>query len=597
MTRRRSFDPRPLRFALWGAAIFVKLRLVYRSVFNGAGGETVLWNVPVMRLPDPLSTVTLGGPVSAEGLWAAAVSALPVAMFLVAWGALLAFVDFRRILRVLRHSVHGRAILTALGIMLSTFPSVVASVGTVRHSARLRGVRGIRAAALVVSAVVTRSVELALTTGAAMESRGFGHASNRATGMCEFPVEARRLSLFHGDRMIIGELDLSCTPGSVTLVTGDTGSGKTTLLRALAGQFQHIDGGTHTGVLHVGAVDRRATPPRDTAHFVGFVPQDPRTSFIAETVADELVISAELSGGELDAAHYRATTIATELGITHLLQRSTASLSSGEATMVAIAAALVVQPTVLILDEPLADLDDIARDTVVSAVTRITEHTHIAVVVSEHRTALLHDLATTVVRLSDGRAHIGGRELCEPTLFAEITRVPIASLRAVLGPNGVGKTTVLSRAAAVDPAIALVPERAADLLLTTTVAADCALNDRARRLPRGTTWDRICTISDGSISPQQHPHDLSTGQQLLVALAIQTAHNPEHLMVDEPTRGLDAITRGRIVELLHHNSTHRLVTIATHDTEFVSQLGAAIIPMPTRESVDERTVASAGVHA
>jgi energy-coupling factor transport system ATP-binding protein len=141
------------------------------------------------------------------------------------------------------------------------------------------------------------------------------------------------------------------------------------------------------------------------------------------------------------------------------------------------------------------------------------------------------------------------------------------------------------------------PERAADLLLTTAVAADCALNDRARRLPRGATWGRIQTISDGLISPQQHPHDLSTGQQLLVALAIQTAHNPEHLMVDEPTRGLDANTRDRIVEVVHHLSEHRLVTIATHDTEFVSQLSATIIPMPTRESVDERTVASAGVTA
>lgn len=595
MTRRRSFDPRPLRFALWGAALFVALRLVYRSVFSGAGGDTVLWSLPVMRLPDPLSTVTVGGVVSVEGLWAAAFSALPVAALLVAWGAVLAFVDFRRILRALRHTSRGRSTLAALGIMLSAFPAIVASVTSVRRSAALRNVRGIRGAAIVVSAVVTRSVELAVTTGSAMESRGFGHASNRATGLCEFPVEARHLELSHGDHLVLSGVNLSCTPGSVTLVTGDTGSGKTTLLRAIVGQFQHLDGGTQHGALHVGAVDRLATPPRDTAHFVGFVPQDPRTSFITETVQDELVVSAELSGGEPDAARYRATTIAKELGIHHLLQRSTATLSAGEATLVAIAAALVIQPTVVVLDEPLADLDDIARDTVVSALTRITEHTQIAVVVSEHRTALLHGLATAVVRLADGHATVGGRELCEPAVSAATNGVPVASLRAILGPNGVGKTTVLSRAAATDPTVALVPERAADLLLTTTVAADCALNDRVRRLPRGTTWGLVHAIADGSITPQHHPHDLSTGQQLLVALALQSAHAPAHLMVDEPTRGLDDATRGRIVELLRQHSTHRLVTVASHDTEFVTQLGATIIPMPTRDSLDEQTVATTGV--
>ncbi len=597
MTRRRSIDPRPLRFALWAAVIFVALRLVYRSVFNGAGGDTVLWTIPSMRLPDPLSTVTLWGEVSVEGLWLAAVSAFPVAMFLVAWGALLAFVDFRRILRALRHSVHGRSILTALGIMLSAFPAVVASVTSVRRSAGIRGVHGVRGAALVVSAVVTRSVELALNTGAAMESRGFGHSTQRATGMCEFPVEARRLSLFHGDRLIIGDLDLSCAPGSVTVVTGDTGSGKTTLLRALAGQFQHLDGGTQLGTLHVGAVDRRDTPPRDTAHFVGFVPQDPRTSFITETVEDELIVSAELSGGELDAARFRATSITHELGIDHLADRTTASLSAGEATLVAIAAALVIQPTVLILDEPLADLDAASRATVLAALTAIVRQTHIAVIVSEHRTAGLRELATSVVRLSNSTAHHGGLELWDTpdTVRASTSHRP--ELRAILGPNGVGKTTLLNSAAAADPTIALVPERAADLLLTTSVAGDCAVNDRTRRLPRGTTWGIVQSISNGGIEALQHPHDLSTGQQLIVALAIQSAHDPAHLVVDEPTRGLDDSARARIANLLRTESLQRHVTVATHDSEFVALLGAQQVPMPTRDSLDAAAFTTVEVSA
>lgn len=570
---------------MWGAALFVLVRVMYRALFNGAGGATLLWEIPAVRLPAPLSTVTLFGPVSVEGLWGAVFSALPLAGILVVWGMVLAVVDFRRILRTLQRVGPGRATLHALGIMLATFPSIVSSVTSVRRSAALRGVRGIRGGALVVSAIVTRSIEMALATGAAMESRGYGHSTDRATGMCEFPVEARDLSLHHTGKLIIGDLNLSCAPGSVTVITGDTGSGKTTLLRALAGQFQHLDGGAQTGSLFVGAVDRLATPPRDTAHFVGFVPQDPRTAFIAEYVNDELTAAAELCGHDLDAAEYRARTIMTELGIAALWDRTTASLSAGEATLVAVAAALVIQPTVLILDEPLADLDTASRTSVLAALTRIAERTRIAVVVSEHRTESLHTLATTVVRLAGGAATVGGAELVA-VAPDDVTPLPQnPSLVALCGPNGVGKTTLLARANDNERGSALVPERAADLLLTSSVQAECSLNDRVRQLERGTTLGILDALAPESINPALHPHDLSTGQQLLLALAIQVAHNPHHLLVDEPTRGLDAATRNRVAQVVRDQATHRRVTVATHDMQFVPHIGATVVSMPGRDSV------------
>lgn len=595
MSRRRTFDPKPVKFAVWGAALFVLIRVAYRALFNGAGGPSQLWEIPALRLPSPLSTVTLFGPVSVEGLWAAVQSALPLAGILVLWGTVLALVDYRRILRSLQRIGPGRSTLHALGIMLAAFPSVVSSITSVRRSAALRDVRGARGAALVISAIVTRSIEMALTTGGAMESRGFGHRTDRATGMCEFPVEARGLGLHHSGNVILGDLNLSCEPGSVTVVTGDTGTGKTTLLRSLAGQFHHLDGGMHTGSLFVGAVDRLTTPPRDTAHFVGFVPQDPRTAFISEYVNDELTVAAELCGNDLDAAEYRARSVMNELGISALFGRTTASLSAGEATLVAIAAALVVQPTVLILDEPLADLDTVSRTTVLTALARIAEHTDIAVVVSEHRTESLQSLATQVVRLAGGAATVGGPELLTAASDDTPALSEVSSVVALCGPNGVGKTTLLARANADEHGSALVPERAADLLLTTSVHAECSLNDRVRRLERGSTLRVLDALSPEHINPALHPHDLSTGQQLLLALAIQVSHNPNHLLIDEPTRGLDAATRNRVAHVLHTQAAQRRVTVATHDMQFVRHIGAMVLPMPDRGSVTAANLHT-GVH-
>lgn len=92
-----TFRPAPLRAAAALAVVFVAARVIYRILFNGAGaGEALLLDTPPVRLPAPYAHVVFLGPVTAEGLWAAVLSALPIAGMILGFGLLNAWVDVAR---------------------------------------------------------------------------------------------------------------------------------------------------------------------------------------------------------------------------------------------------------------------------------------------------------------------------------------------------------------------------------------------------------------------------------------------------------------------------------------------------------------------
>lgn len=576
---------KPLWLSVWFALGFVAIRVTYRVAFGGAHGVgDVVWDIPAVRLPAPLTTVSVGGTVTVDGIVIAAQSAVPFAAVIVAFGIIGTIVDVRTLLVRVRPRGLGRAIVTAAGIAVTTVPVLGSAITRVRESGRWRGMRP---GMWMLAPILSWTVEHALVVAGALEARGFGRSLNAPAGVCEFPIEARDVRLAIGERTIVRIPTLSCESGSVTVVTGDTGSGKTTLLRAIVGLFQHLDGGGQTGTLLVGAANRAEVPPRDTAHFVSFVPQNPRTAFLTPSVRDELQSATDLCAGDRDAAHFRAASITRELGIDHLIARPIEHLSAGEATVVAIAVALVSQPTVLVLDEPLADLDLDSRARVLGVLTRIARGTDIALVVAEHRTASLASFATQVVRLSGGTATVGGTELIADTCDEASAVVrrdsgavgsTASRVTAVWGPNGVGKTTLLRSMAHVSTS-AFVPERPADILLTDSVSAECRRNDRVRGLVRGTTQARLESLSSTVAHSTSHPHDLSAGEQLLLAVAMQSAHGPELLLVDAPTRGLDPESRRNVAAALTSCAPSGNVIIATHDAEFTALLAATIVPM------------------
>ncbi|WP_241977343.1 MULTISPECIES: ATP-binding cassette domain-containing protein [unclassified Cryobacterium] len=396
----------PLRSAALLAGAFVGIRVLYRVAFSGAsGGGLLLLDLPRLPLDGPFNHIALFGPVTTGGLGNAALSALPFALVILGFGVLNALVDVRRFFARGANRGPLRALSRSLVIAWATFPALIDAVRRVRTASALRGERS--APALLVP-VFEQTVERALGLAASMESRGFA-ATRAAAGECEKPVVMTDAALgFEGERWHLEGLTLDLAPGTLTVIAGSTGSGKTSLLHSMSGLFQHFAEGTQHGSIEVGGADRAATPPRETAGFVGLVTQNVRLSFVAETVPDEIGFALAVRGIAPVLVEQRVRDVAERLGIEHLLGRGTSELSAGEASLVAIGAALVNQPILLLVDEPLADLDTPARERVVQVLDRLAHETQVCVVVAEHNTREWSNSADAWLELRGARVHALG---------------------------------------------------------------------------------------------------------------------------------------------------------------------------------------------
>ncbi|WP_104081740.1 ATP-binding cassette domain-containing protein [Cryobacterium sp. Y11] len=398
----------PLLAAIVLAVGFVSLRIVYRVVFGGVGAGTgpVLLELPRLRLDGPFSHISLLGPITLVGLGNAALSALPVAAIIVFFGLLNAVINVQSLFA--RGAGRGplRAISRSLVIAWATFPALLESVRRVRVARSLRGERSI--ASLLVP-IFEQTIERALALAASMETRGFA-ATRFATGVCEAPVVLRDVGLNFGavpDKTSwhLDALNVTLKPGTLTVIVGATGSGKTSLLHSMSGLFQHFYDGTQNGRIDIVGADRASTPPRDTAGFVGLVAQNVRLGFTAETVHDEIGFALAVRNVTPSIVHARILEVAARLKIEHLVDRPIERLSAGEASLVAIAAALVNHPILLLVDEPLADLDTVARNRVCAVLGQLAHEADVCVVIAEHNTKEFASIADAWLQIRGSRLH------------------------------------------------------------------------------------------------------------------------------------------------------------------------------------------------
>jgi energy-coupling factor transport system ATP-binding protein len=227
-------------------------------------------------------------------------------------------------------------------------------------------------------------------------------------------------------------VDLVVEEGELCLVVGQTGSGKSTLLRAINGLVPHFTGGHLSGEVLVDSRSTREFPPRELADVVGVVGQDPASSFVTDTVEDELAYTMENLGIPPDAMRRRVEDTLDLLGLHELRHRPLTSLSGGQQQRAAIGAVLCASPRVLVLDEPTSALDPAAAEEVLSSLTRLVHDVGMTVVVAEHRLERVIPFADRVVLVPGG----GKRLVIGPT--AEIMATspvapPIVELARVAG--------------------------------------------------------------------------------------------------------------------------------------------------------------------
>ncbi len=209
-------------------------------------------------------------------------------------------------------------------------------------------------------------------------------------------------------RQALEEVSVEVAPGEFVLLAGRSASGKSTLLKAACGLVPHFHGGAIEGEVRVAELDAIATGPGELAAAVGYLAQDPETQVVSTTVAAEIELPLEMRG---DAPADRARAVeevALALAIPHLLDRAASTLSGGELQRVALAAALVTRPRLILLDEPTSQLDPVAGDELIWLLRRLNEEWGVAVLLAEHRLERCLAVADRVVAMDAGRIAFDG---------------------------------------------------------------------------------------------------------------------------------------------------------------------------------------------
>ncbi len=207
----------------------------------------------------------------------------------------------------------------------------------------------------------------------------------------------------------LDDVSVEIAPGEFALLAGRSASGKSTLLRAACGLVPHFHGGEISGTVEVAGIDAIEAGPGLLAGVVGYVAQDPETQVVSTTVAAEIELPLEMRGDPAAARARAVEEVALALAIPHLLERSVDTLSGGELQRVALAAALVTRPSLVLLDEPTSQLDPVAGDELIWLLRRLNEEWGVAVLLAEHRLERCLAAADRVIAMDSGSIAFDGR--------------------------------------------------------------------------------------------------------------------------------------------------------------------------------------------
>ena len=219
-----------------------------------------------------------------------------------------------------------------------------------------------------------------------------------------------------GGQLVLEQLEIRLASAEWLLVCGPSGAGKTSLLRLLAG----LDGPAEGTMTRLGShVSPDATLRARLHGRVALLGQNPEHHFIASTVAEDIAWGLLRRGVEPGEARRRSREMAMALRIDHLLERPCHQLSFGEQRRVAVAGLLVLEPALLLLDEPTAGLDPVAALELRTLVAEAVRRTGATCVWATHCLHSAPSEATRVVLLRDRRVLFDGSTaegLSEPWL-------------------------------------------------------------------------------------------------------------------------------------------------------------------------------------
>ena len=205
------------------------------------------------------------------------------------------------------------------------------------------------------------------------------------------------------DQPVVSGIELTIPDGAFVGITGAAGSGKSTLTYALNGIIPHCYPGDFYGSVTVDGLDTCDVALTDVSRLVGSVCQDVDSQFVTSVVEDEVLYGLENFGVPKGEIEGRVAQALDDMGIADLRDRMIATLSGGQKQKVAIASVLALNPRVLVLDEPTAELDPASSQAVFDLLARYAREHGTTVVVVEQKIALLSQYADMLVIVNEGR--------------------------------------------------------------------------------------------------------------------------------------------------------------------------------------------------
>lgn len=414
---------------------------------------------------------------------------------------------------------------------------------------------------------------------------------------------------------VLSGVSMAVPAGAFALLVGGTGSGKSTLLSLAKPQI--APAGDRAGQVRVFG---RPVDDLDGAAAceVGYVFQDPDNQIVCDSVWHEMAFGLENLGTPQGEMRRRVAEASYFFGMGPWFHSDTDALSGGRKQLLALASTLVMQPRVLLLDEPTAQLDPIAARNFLHALFRVNRELGCTVVVATHEPELMADYATCAFELVDGAVGAVedlGRFKCEATLAERgalcDANAPAAvsargawfrygrdddwvlrgldlevrqgEVHALVGGNGCGKSTLLALIAGT--------RRAQRGEVRSAISAKAMLPQDPKALfaeervdEELMEWAHIGGYSADEVQAMMgelgladraglHPYDLSGGQRQMLALGKLLLVHPRLLLLDEPTKGLDHTARERVAGMIEAARRDGVtVIVSTHDLAFVRRV-------------------------
>ena len=197
------------------------------------------------------------------------------------------------------------------------------------------------------------------------------------------------------------DVSLTIPDGAFFVLCGLSGCGKSTLLRQLKPAL--APHGTGSGSIYYNGVRIDKLDLRQQSQKIGFVQQNPEYQIVTDKVWHELAFGMESLGYDTGTIRRRVAEMASFFGIQTWFHKSTAELSGGQKQLLNLAAVMVLQPDVLILDEPASQLDPIAASEFLELLGRINRELGTTIILSEHRLEEALAFATKAAVLDNGR--------------------------------------------------------------------------------------------------------------------------------------------------------------------------------------------------